>query len=85
MLQIELAKIESANVKKDAEAFGKRFNAIVGKFREAGTATQLINSYKLYDKSSSGKLEIKEFTKGMLECKIHVNPDEITYVYGAID
>lgn len=39
----------------------------------------------MYDKSGSGKLEIKEFTKGMLECKIHVNPDEITYVYGAID
>lgn len=39
----------------------------------------------MYDKDGNGKLDLKEFTKGMLQCKIVVNPDEISYVYGAID
>lgn len=39
----------------------------------------------MYDKDGNGKLDLREFTKGMLQCKIHVNPDEISYVYGAID
>lgn len=37
------------------------------------------------DSNGNGKLDLREFTKGMLQAKIHINPDEINYVYSVID
>lgn len=81
LLKIEQDKIEKEAVKKESEEFSKRLNAIIAKFRAAGNEQQVVNTFRLFDKDGNGKLNLKEFTVGMLQSKIHCNPDEVLYVY----
>jgi len=65
--QIEKDKIEKEEVKKETEAFQKRLNSIIGKFKEAAQYNLIIDTFRMLDDKNSGKLSIKLFTKGMLE------------------
>ena len=84
-MKVEQDKIEKEAVKKEAEEFSKRLNAIIAKFRAAGNQQQIVNTFRLFDKDGNGKLNLKEFTIGMLQSKIHCNPDEVQYVYSCLD
>lgn len=39
----------------------------------------------MYDNDSSGSLDLREFTRAMVESRVKCDPDEINFIYEAID
>lgn len=72
-------------MRKESSEFMHRLNVIIGKFKDAGSLDSIKNQFRMYDTNGNGTLEIKEFTKAMLQSGIRINPDEITGVYSLID
>lgn len=39
----------------------------------------------MYDNDSNGQLDLREFTRAMVESRIRCDPEEINFIYDAID